>query len=328
MGLSEAKPEVPEMNTVALPEAALAKKTPSFDFPIIDAHLHTYPTPEIGLQAMQGRSQSGCTGTVEELLELMRTGGIERAVMVNMTPVADMRDAALARGQSEQEAQTLVIERLKRRNTWTCEIARNHPELVAFISLDPSMGEEDAAAEVRRCIDLGARGIKLHPASQRFYPHDPRLRAAYAEAQAQGLPIISHSGAAAEGAGESPYARPREFAEVLEAFPDLTLVLAHLGLGCLEESEEMAGRYPNLYFDSSAAINGTVEPPPFPDEEAVRLIRRLGPDRVLFASDWPWFHPHRDAQRMARLDLTDAEKRLILRDNALRVLGLPQGVGG
>lgn len=291
------------------------------DFPIIDAHLHTYPTPEIGLQAMQGRGNSGCSGTVEELLDLMRSGNIEKAVMVNMTPVADMRDAALARGQSEEEAQTLVIERLKRRNTWTCEVAQEHPELVPFISLDPSMGEEDAAAEVRRTVDLEARGIKLHPAAQRYYPSDRRLWGAYEEAQARDLPIISHSGAAAGGV-ESPYARPQQFREVLQAFPDLTLVLAHLGLGCLEESLEMAGRYPNLFFDSSAAVNGTVEPPPFPDEEAVDLIRRLEIERVLFASDWPWFHPHRDAERVDRLPLSNEEKRLLLRENAIRVLRL------
>jgi predicted TIM-barrel fold metal-dependent hydrolase len=292
------------------------------DFPIIDAHLHTYPTPEIGLQATQGQGHSGCNGTVEELLELMRRGNIEKAVMVNMTPVADMRDAALARGRSEEEAQTLVIERLQRRNTWTCQVAREHPELVAFISLDPSMGDEDAAQEVRRTVDLGARGVKLHPAAQRYYPSDRRLWSAYEEAQTRGLPVISHSGAAAEGGIESPHARPRQFKEVLEAFPRLTLVLAHLGLGCLEESQEMAGRYPNLFFDSSAAINGTVETPPFPDEEAVEIVRRLGIERVLFASDWPWFHPHRDAERIDRLPLSNDQKRLFLRENALRVLRL------
>ena len=292
------------------------------DFPVIDAHVHTYPTAEIGLQAMQGLGQSECSGTVEELLELMRSGNIEKAVMVNMTPVADMRDAALARGQSEREADALVIERLKRRNTWTCEVAREHPELVAFISLDPSMGEEDAAAEVRRAVGLGARGIKLHPATQRYYPSDRRLWGAYEEAQAKGLPIISHSGAAAEGGPESPYARPKQFGEVLEAFPSLTLVLAHLGLGCWEESLEMAGHYANLFFDSSAAINGIAEIPPLPDKEALDIIRRLGIERVLFASDWPWFDPLRDAERIDRLALSNDEKRLLFRENALRVLRL------
>lgn len=292
------------------------------DFPIVDAHVHTYPTAEIGLQATQGLGQSGYSGTVEELLELMRGGNIEKAVMVNMTPVADMRDAALARGQSEEEAHILVIERLKRRNTWTCQVAREHPELVAFISLDPSMGEEEAAAEVRRAVGLGACGIKLHPASQRYFPSDRSLWGAYEEAQARGLPIISHSGAAAEGRGESPHARPLQFREVLETFPRLTLVLAHLGLGCVEESLEMAGRFPNLFFDSSATINGTVETPPFSDEESVDIIRHLGIRRVLFASDWPWFHPIRDVERIDRLALSDGEKRLLLRENAFHILGL------
>jgi predicted TIM-barrel fold metal-dependent hydrolase len=294
------------------------------DFPVIDAHVHTYPTAEIGLQATQGLGQSGCSGTVDELLELMRSGNIEKAVTVNMTPVADMRDAALARGQSEEEAQILVIERLKRRNTWTCQVAREHPELVAFISLDPSMGEEDAAAEVRRAVAIGARGIKLHPASQRYFPSDRSLWGAYEEAQARGLPIISHSGAAAEGRGRRAPAGapPLQFREVLETFPRLTLVLAHLGLGCVEESLEIAGRFPNLFFDSSAAINGTVETPPFSDEESVDIVRRLGIERVLFASDWPWFHPLRDAERIDRLALSDDDKRLLLRENALRVLGL------
>jgi predicted TIM-barrel fold metal-dependent hydrolase len=292
------------------------------DFPIIDAHVHTYPTPEIGLQAMQGAGHSGCSGTVEELLDLMRRGNIEKAVMVNMTPVADMRDAVLARGQSEEEAQTIVIERLRRRNTWTCKVAQEHPELVAFISLDPSMGVEPAAEEVRRAVNLGASGAKLHPAAQRYFPSDRRLWGAFEEAQTRGLPIISHSGAAAEGGLESPHARPRQFKEVLEAFPSLTLVLAHLGLGCLEESQEMAGRYPNLFFDSSAAINGTAEMPPFPDDESVEIVRRLGIERVLFASDWPWLHPHRDAERIDRLPLSKDEKRLLLRENALRVLSL------
>ncbi len=67
------------------------------DYLIIDAHLHTYPTPEIGLQAKQADTPSNLCGTIDELLPIMDKGQISRAVMVNMTPVADMKDAALAR---------------------------------------------------------------------------------------------------------------------------------------------------------------------------------------------------------------------------------------
>ena len=62
---------------------------------IIDAHVHTYPTAEIGRQAMQGFSQSGSSGTVPELLAAMARGKISYAVMANMTPTYDMKMAAL-----------------------------------------------------------------------------------------------------------------------------------------------------------------------------------------------------------------------------------------
>ncbi|MBI2469328.1 MAG: hypothetical protein HYV62_16160 [Candidatus Rokubacteria bacterium] len=64
---------------------------------IIDIHTHSYPRPEIGRQAMQGEGWSPYAGTVPELREAMTRGGIGIAVMANLTPVPDMRDAALAR---------------------------------------------------------------------------------------------------------------------------------------------------------------------------------------------------------------------------------------
>ncbi len=67
------------------------------DRPIIDAHVHTYPSREIGRQAMMGSGRTDYGGTPDELLALMGRGGIEKAVMVNMTPIVDMFDAAAAK---------------------------------------------------------------------------------------------------------------------------------------------------------------------------------------------------------------------------------------
>ena len=65
------------------------------DYTIIDTHVHTYQTREIGLQAKQGSNVTDYAGTPDELLPLMERARISKAVMVNMLPVADMRDAAL-----------------------------------------------------------------------------------------------------------------------------------------------------------------------------------------------------------------------------------------
>ncbi len=294
------------------------------DYPVIDAHIHTYRTEAMGWQAQQGAGQSGHAGTVEEYLGLMADddgGGIEMAVMVNMTPVADMRDAMTSRGSTEEEASAQAIERLRRRNVWTCEVAREKKQLLPYVSVDPSMGEEGAVAEVKARVEEGARGIKLHPANQRYMPTDRRLWPLYEEAERLELPIISHSGVHFDP-DAPPYARPGNFREVLDSFPRLTLVLAHLGQGFLDDSFAMAERYPNLYFDSSMAVSGSQDPPAMSDEDTVAAIRRLGVERVLFGSDWPWGHPLRDAGRIRRLPLSEDEKRLLLRDNARRVLRL------
>ena len=292
-------------------------------FSVIDAHVHTYPTSQIGLQATAGTAFSGCAGTVQELLGLMAVGGIDKAVMLNMTPVADMREAALARGEGpHEEVARRMIERMKRRNAWTCQVAREHPSLVPFISLDPSMGPDDAVAEIRQRAQEGARGIKLHPSGQRFSPTDRNLWPAYAEAEALGLPVVSHGGISLLDPESSEHSRPRAFTRVLAAFPRLTLILAHLGEGYLEESLAMAAKYPNLFFDCSAAVSGTVQPPSLSDDEAADVIRRLGVERVLFGSDWPWFHPLRDRERIEALPLSDSEKGLILGENARRVMDI------
>jgi predicted TIM-barrel fold metal-dependent hydrolase len=290
---------------------------------IIDIHVHTFPTSAIGLQATGGTNMSGCAGTVQELLALMAVGGVDKAAMMNMTPVADMREAALAAGKGPpDEVAQQMIERLKRRNDWTCQTARDHPSLVPFISVDPSMGPEGVVAEVRRCREQGAVGIKLHPSSQRFNPDDPNLWPIYTEAESLEMPVLSHGGFFPMDPESSDFSRPRAFARILRAHPRLRFVLAHMGNGYIDESLAMAKEFPNLHFDSSSVITGTIEPPQMSDDEAVALVRRFGAERILFGSDWPWYHPVRDIDRIEALPLSADERRLILGENARRVIGV------
>jgi len=302
------------------------------DYPIIDAHLHTFPRPEIGWQAQAGVGLSGHAGTIEELLPLMREGNIAKAVMVNMTPVFEMRQAALAklppdlsparRTDAEEQIRLDLIGRLQRRNAWTCAVARENPALVPYISLDPSMDGVTIVQEIKDRVKEGAKGIKLHPVNQRFFPNDGRLYPAYHKIEELGLPIISHAGTAALIGDPEQHAHPANFVEVLRNFSGLTVVFAHMAHGYLDETMEMVQTYPNVYFDSSAVIEGTMPSHMLSDEEAVATIRRVGCDRVLFGSDWPWFHPIKDAQRIDSLPLSAEEKRLIFYENAQRVLGL------
>ena len=298
-------------------------------YQIIDAHVHTYQTREVGLQAKQGSNETDYAGTIDELLPIMKRAGISKSVMVNVLPVAEMRQAALAKlpeGLSGAERQAAIKEidarmlgRVERRNAWTCAVASENRGLIPFINLDPLMDEQAVTAEIRDKMGKGAKGIKLHPGVQFFFPNDRRLWPVYKTAQALGLPIISHSGAFGT---PMQYAEPKNFEEVLASFPKLTLVMAHLGMGFFEESTSLARTYPNLQFDCCAIIGHNEAHGGLSDSALTALIREIGVERVMFGSDFPWLDPALSAERLLRLDFSEREKRLLLAENAIRIYKL------
>ncbi|MBU2547335.1 MAG: amidohydrolase family protein [Proteobacteria bacterium] len=305
------------------------------DYFVIDAHVHTYKTPEIGRQALSGFDMSGCCGTPEELVPIMRQAGISLAIQCNMTPARSMFEAAVAGlppDRLETDRSAIIgklTDRVRRRNEWTCQSAREYVELVPFLSVDPIMGREAMMAELEDKIDNhGARGLKVHPGEGHFFPDDPAMMPVWEMLAQRGLPAISHSGP--DIANPNPdYTRPRAFASILERFPGLNLVMAHLGGGYYDEVIEIAGRYPNAYFDTSASLPGDKDGRPLllrskslTDEEAVELIRRIGVDRVLFGTDYPWFHPGQDLKRFLGLGFSEEEKQALLGGNARRLFNL------
>ena len=302
---------------------------------IIDAHVHTYPTAAIGQQALQGMGKTGSSGTVGELLDVMARGKISFAVLANMTPTYDMRMAALSnlsasasqaeKEKAEKEINEKVIDRMKRRNLWSCTSAGESPVLVPLISVDLLQSPADMQAEIEGKVkNHGAKGLKLHPVSNRFYPSDRGLWPAYQRAVDLGLPILFHSGEAeVAGYTQADYARPANFEPVLQSFPNLVIILAHLGKGYLEESVALARKYDNVHFDTSAILSGGEIKSGFASGgDAVKLIRTIGVRRILFGSDWPWFDPLLAIRQIEGLGFSEEEKRMILGQNAARVFGL------
>ncbi len=298
---------------------------------IIDAHVHTYPTAEIGRQAMQGLGRSGSSGTVPELQSVMRRGKISYAVMANMTPTYEMKTAALKdlpgdspdgeRRKQEKEADEKVIARMKRRNLWSCAAAREDPTLIPLVSVDILQTPLDMEAEVENTKKNGARGLTLHPLVNHFSPDDRRMWPAYAKAMEVGFPLLFHSGLGElAGYAAADYARPSRFEPLLRSFPNLTVILAHMGNGYLEESVTLAQKYGQVYFDVSGIISFIGSPEGFSsDAHAVEVIRKIGVDRVLFGSDWPWCDLLLALEQFKRLALTDQEKKLILGQNAAKI---------
>jgi predicted TIM-barrel fold metal-dependent hydrolase len=111
---------------------------------------------------------------------------------------------------------------------------------------------------------------------------------------------------------------------MLRDFPDLTVVLAHLGGGVWTQTVDLAGAFPQVAFDLCEIIAWTGAPNAPTDEDLARMIQQVGPDRVLFGTDFPWYDLDVTAERVMDLPLLSRqEKESILGANAVRVLGLP-----
>ena len=196
--------------------------------------------------------------------------------------------------------------------------------------------------EVTLRFHQGAKGVKFHPGMFSFFPTDERYWPVYEKCQELGLPIVSDSGPYPHSpvlasypmpiieknyVKTVDYAEPKNFTGVLEAFPRLTIVLAHLGSAWWDERIELAQKYPNVFFDTSQAFSASDMLPITPrrslaEEDAVRVMRKVGVDRIMFGSDFCPIPTQPQLEQILRLELTDEEKRLILSENAKRILKL------
>jgi predicted TIM-barrel fold metal-dependent hydrolase len=190
-------------------------------------------------------------------------------------------------------------------------------QTVGFMSVDPV--RHDAVDEIERCVaDLGLRGIKLGPIYQGTSPLNPLTTRVFARAERLGLPIMIHQGAIFPNAGRLADANPLMIDDVAIAFPDLRIVIAHMGHPWVHETAVVMRRHPNVFADTSAIASR-----PTMLATALTAAKEYGVlPKVLFGSDSPMVTAqhaaaalHRVAARMAdhgHTSLTDDELHAIL----------------
>ena len=200
--------------------------------------------------------------------------------------------------------------------------------LIPFGSVDPWRGA--AAVRQARSLadDYGVRGFKFHPSLQAFHPNDSTFYPLYEALQELGMVALFHSGQTGIGAGlpggagiRLKYANPLALDDVAADFPDLRIIIAHPSFPWQEEALAVATHKPNVYIDLSGW-----SPKYFPPV-LVRYANTLLRHKVLFGSDFPLLTPDRWLQDFDALDMKPEVRPLILKDNAVRLLGLREEKG-
>jgi uncharacterized protein len=208
---------------------------------IFDAHVHL------------GHDIDGSRGVYEQLERINDTYGISRCFMFCMD-------------EPDRHPGFRVP------NDRTLEYARgSEGRLIPFVRLDLT---ESPIEEAERCLDLGARGIKLHPRAQRFMLNDERLAPVFAIAAERRVPILIHG-----GRGLPPIAD--HLARLVEAYPEAQLIIAHAGIADLAG---LAGRFAGkagVFFDTSV----------WSPVDLLSFFHLVSPEQVLYASDYPYARP-------------------------------------
>ncbi len=205
---------------------------------VFDAHTHL------------GDDIDGMKGRREELLGIMNSYGVSRAFMFCMDEPDRHPSFTAANDRTLAAAE------------------RSNGRLIPFVRLDLS---ESPIEEARRCLELGARGIKLHPRAQRFLLNDARLAPVFEVASEWRVPILIHG-----GRGLPPIAD--DLGRLVESYPDAQLIIAHAGIADLAGlAANFAGKA-GVFFDTSV----------WSPVDLLDFYRQISPEQVVYASDYPY----------------------------------------
>ncbi len=263
------------------------------DYKIIDFHAHAFPD-KIAQKATLNlkeyyHMEPASEGYFSQLLQTAKAANVSKIV-------------ALSTATKPSQVENV--------NDYLAGLTHQYPDLViGFGSIHPDYA--DYKKELGRIKALGLKGIKLHGDFQRFCYDTPKMLPIYEEIVALGLPVLFHMG---DRRGD--LTTPRRLAWILDRYPNMVAIGAHLG-GVFEwdkAEQYLVGR--NLYFDTSSTLFE------LPESKAMHIIEKHGVDKILFGTDYPLADYKSELARFMRLPLSDAQRKKIFYDNACGLLGI------
>lgn len=259
--------------------------------PVIDAHSHIYP-------AKIASKASDAVGDFYHVEMAAPVASAEALLAAcEGTPITHhlVHSVATTPGQVE----TI--------NTFIADQCFMYPEFVGFATMHQDY--VDMEGEIERAIELGLKGVKIHPDTQKVDMDDPRLMRLYEIIEGR-LPIVIHT-----GDYRYDYSHPRRLKKILRAFPKLVVDAAHFGGWSVFDYALEYLEDERCYVDTSSALEF------LGPRRTVELVRAYGVERVMFGSDFPMWSPATEYNMLAAMPFTPEEFEKITWKNAMRFIG-------
>ncbi len=271
---------------------------------LFDVHVHFLPEPiqrKVWAQFDQAGPKIGrdwpirYRGSYDERVERLRSFGVRR---FSALPYAHKPGIA-----------TYL-------NGWAASFAADVPECLWSATFYP---EPEAPAYVAELIAQGVEVFKLHVQVGEFHLDDPALDPVWGLLEDAGTPIVIHAGSGPVG---NEFTGPDPLRRVLERFPRLCVVVAHMGAPEYAEFLTLAETYERTHLDTTMVFTDFFDvEAPYPKELRPRLLDLQ--QKVLLGSDFPTIpYPYlHQLEGLARLDLGDDWLRAVCWGNGARLFG-------
>lgn len=190
-------------------------------------------------------------------------------------------------------------------NEYVAEYVRTDPaRLFGFASVDPKRigAERILEAAVK---ELGLKGLKLGPIYQDFHPLDREAYPLYAKANELRLPVLWHQGTSFVPQGALEKSRPADLDPIARAFPELKMIIAHMGHPWIDEAISVVRKHPNLFVDISALGSR-----PWQLYNALIAAHEYGiVDKILYGTDFPFATAEQTVGTLQRInEMTEGTK--------------------
>ena len=240
---------------------------------------------------------------VDQYLEKMDTAGIERSLLIAVR-AGDIR---------MPESFEVPYERVH-------EVCSEHPKRFSGLAgIDPFRGMSGLKDLEQAVNEYGFVGAHLYPHWCELPPDHRKYYPYYAKCCELNIPImmqVGHNLIYSRNRRLPSVARPILLDQVAIDFPELKLIGIHIGIPWTEEMISMCWKHENIY------TAGDAYAPKYWPKSFVHYANSYGSHKVMFGTDWPVIDPIRAIEEVDHLNLREESKKLMLRDNAIKVFNL------
>ena len=236
------------------------------------------------------------------------------SLLVESTP-ADLKEAMDA---AKVQRALIIAHPPVSSNEFVLEVCQNNQALIPVVRILP--GAQPLRGQLKKYVKQGAKALKIHPSADGKGASAREYKTLLREAADLFLPVIVHTGCVHAPLYKDPdQSEAAKFNSWFKTYPQIKFILAHMNFHTPDHAIDLAEEYQNVYVDTSWQ----------PAEIIGEAHRRLGAEKILFGSDWP-FIGHNLTIGINRIyecvnagTITQTSASQILGGNALRIFGEP-----